>query len=181
MRPSPSPPPLTLSAGPTASEVRSRRPRSPSSSLSPLPSPSPSPSPLVRATAWLLSRLDAWSCKVFVDCDAGTEALLDLLARRCGRRAGQSTIVALFAEIDVRRNDHHVEPARRGDADDFVQFSCYIDLVPTGSVDREGYLAGVAALRAALREGGWPAVAACNFEDELRACGAVAGNDPGTG
>jgi hypothetical protein len=111
---------------------------------------------------------DALACKVFVDSTVGAPELLRAIEARFGPQVGVSTIAAPFAEIDVRRNEDCVERSRRAVADDFVYFRCYLDIVPSAAIDRDAYVSGVVELLAYLRGHDWPAVASCDFEDELQ-------------
>ena len=110
---------------------------------------------------------DALACKLFVDSTVGALELLRAIEARFGPQVGFSTIAAAFGEIDVRRNEDHVERSRRAVADDFVYFRCYLDIVPSAAIGRDAYVSGVAEVISFLRAQEWPTVASCDFEEEL--------------
>jgi len=97
-------------------------------------------------------------CKVFVRTDATAGAVLETLAR----------LLPGGVVIDVRRN-----AATEGDpGDDFVRWPVTID-VDAEEADHATVVDTVARILTALWETGQPAVAACDYEDELPWAGGI--------
>ena len=100
-------------------------------------------------------------CKVFVDADVSSTELIAM------------TTSVLFApkdefalEVDVLNNEDYDSNRRRQFPDGFIYFRYTLDLYMSGApVKRQAAL--VTRLMESLWDGGFPAVAACAFEDRL--------------
>jgi hypothetical protein len=105
-------------------------------------------------------------CKLFVDAKMPQSALVETLARAVQGRVEGNTIIGATFEIDVRRNeDSDLMQLEAPDA--FVYFPYFLDIEASPGQTRENQIALVAKLLEHLWAERFPAVAACDFEDEL--------------
>ncbi len=102
--------------------------------------------------------------KVFVSASLEREALTDLICQYSAKatRARFSEINTDELSLDVRRNDDY-DPLK----DSFINYRYYVDVNPFIGVDKNGFLKALSQLMIFLKRRGLPAVAACDWEDEL--------------
>lgn len=107
-------------------------------------------------------------CRVFVESTSGRTDLLLFLCETFGGMIEGRTLRTGDFEVDVAENDRGAEHG------DFLHFRFLLDVVPTASVARSRFVSSVARLLRGFWDERWPAVAACDFEDELPLRGGVA-------
>jgi hypothetical protein len=105
---------------------------------------------------------DELDCAIYVDAPDPPELFELLLGATGGARDG-STIEAPGAELYVDDNDEADAGRRSEFPDGFLFFSNRVEVYP----ETPTAVALVTALLEALWARGWPAVAACDYEDEL--------------
>jgi hypothetical protein len=107
-------------------------------------------------------------CKIFVDAEIEESQLVEIIRNLMGGSSWRlRTIYLPCCEIDVCKNDIY-DPAKRLDPNEgFLYYRYFLDVVPVGNVSRQDYTALVGQFIVRLREAGFKAVPACDFEEEL--------------
>jgi hypothetical protein len=107
-------------------------------------------------------------CVMYVR-DTSPEQAQDLLAQLLGAKVEGQTLYLPALSMDVRTNPD-VDPGVR---DDFVRWPVLIEAEAEDASSRNPMVEVVARMLEALWEAGNPAVAACDFEDELPWAGGI--------
>jgi hypothetical protein len=115
--------------------------------------------------------LNALDCKLYVETSATIEDLSGLVGRAlCGsvETLGRTkTIRTSGGEIEIRANEDR-QPARAGDfPDGFLFFRYVFEYYAHADTVRADRIKLIASLLDLLWQHGWPAVAACDYEDDL--------------
>jgi hypothetical protein len=105
-------------------------------------------------------------CKIFVDFDGSRDALVRIAAPAGARVGDGFSFESDELSVDVRRNEDF-DAGRRDEPEGFLHFRYYLDVDPVANVARMAYVRAVDQLLGRLWATGAPAVAACDFEDEL--------------
>ena len=105
--------------------------------------------------------LRAPDCKVYVDADLSDRELIGLTAPLLFAPDDEVTL-----EVEVLKNEEYDSNRRRQFPDGFVYFRYTLDLYMSGATTTRK-AAIVARLIRRLWEWGYPAVAACAYEDRL--------------
>ena len=114
-----------------------------------------------------LRALEDLYCKVFVDAPLDAQELARLISLRVGEALPWNTVRTDNLELEVRNNDDFLPAQKRKHRDDFVYYRLYLDIDPVSGTARDKYVNEVADLLQWLWGQAFPAVAACDFEDEL--------------
>jgi hypothetical protein len=112
-------------------------------------------------------------CEIFVDTILARSHLLRLLGELASGSINDSTISSDWAKIQVRRNPDRDEVRKNDKREGFLFYPYSVEVDPADFVTREQYVSGVAVLLDGLWKAGCPAVAACDFEDELPRGGGI--------
>ncbi|SRR6266496_571574 len=110
---------------------------------------------------------DKLDCVIYGDVSLDSKELAGRIADAVGGSVDGSTVTMDVAELDIRRSDDF-DPKRKADfPDGFLYFRHRIE-VYAGDSEQSGALVDlVGKLLKFLWAAGWPAVAACDFEERL--------------
>ena len=106
-------------------------------------------------------------CKVYIDANVGIESLVSTVAQILEGVEEMNTVILPRCEIDVRKNEEFNEVRRREFPDGFLYFRYYADIEAQLGQQRESQIELVSKLLKRLWSLGFPAIASCDFEDEL--------------
>lgn len=107
--------------------------------------------------------LDEVDCAIYVDAP-GLEPLMELLVELTGgRRERDWTVDAPGLHLYVDRNDEADDTLKTVPGDGFLHFAFEVEVY----AGERPAIALVSRMLEALWARGWPAVAACDYEDEL--------------
>jgi hypothetical protein len=119
-------------------------------------------------------------CKIYVETDLPPQKLgkrlAALLSGTVSDSPASSTVHTPLAELDIRKNSDADSLLARGFPDGFLFFSQVVEIYPAPKADRELRVALVAGILRHFWSQGFPAVAACDYEDNLPHRGGY--NDP---
>jgi hypothetical protein len=113
-----------------------------------------------------MTELNELECKIYVDADCTRTELAARLARLLSAPAEGTTITVECGEIDVQRNDEFDETGRIEFPDGFLSFRLLVELY-TGDLTNPGCAPTAGRILEYLWAEGFPAVAACDYEDRL--------------
>lgn len=103
-------------------------------------------------------------CKTFVK-GADTQTVMALLRGLLGGRVEHDSLMLPGLVIDVLPNPDVTYAS--GAADDFLRWPVMVEAEPDDPDDERAIVATMRRVLTALWDAGYPAVAACDFEDEL--------------
>lgn len=103
-------------------------------------------------------------CKIFVKAD-GIDSLKTVIATLFGGQFQRNSLLVGNLVVDVRSNSDAIGSADLGD--DFVRWPILVELDEEDRSGRREIVAAVDRILQALWHADHPAVAACDFEDEL--------------
>ena len=109
-------------------------------------------------------------CKVFVK-GGESDALMAMLATLLDGHFQRHSMFLRGFVVDVRRNPDAADAADPGD--DFVRWPVLVELEAEEEVGERALAEAAAEILRALWDAGYPAVAACDFEDELPWSGGI--------
>lgn len=102
-------------------------------------------------------------CKIFLQTNLDFAALFGMLNDRVGGKPHGRRISTTQMTIDLALNDDHDNAFPQNE----TRWKYYLDVSPLPRVNASDYKAAIRHLLLSLRSDGFPAVAACEFEDEL--------------
>jgi hypothetical protein len=111
---------------------------------------------------------DPLYCTVFIDSALPRGELLALVAQAVGGGLDGNVVVSPTVEIAIKRNGY-VDGPPPAPGSEFLAYRHYAEVERTQHVSRDAYVASIGRLLEDLWHRGIPAVAACDFEDELPA------------
>jgi hypothetical protein len=110
-------------------------------------------------------------CKIYVEADLAPEDLGGLLAALVGgtvsSAAGSRTVQSPIGEIDIRNNPDSDKVLAQQFPDGFLFFRYTLEFYPSATARREDRISLVERILRQLWSRGYPAVAACDYEDDL--------------
>jgi hypothetical protein len=110
-------------------------------------------------------------CKIFVEAEQSPEWLAELLAASFSESPADSpmgrTVQTHTGEIEVRRNKEADKDRARALPDGFLYFSYALELYPFSHTPHDDRVMLVASILNILWAQDLPAVATCDYEDEL--------------
>jgi hypothetical protein len=110
-------------------------------------------------------------CKIYVETDMAQEDLSGLLAALVGgtisSAAGSRTVETPIGEIDIRNNPGSDKLLAQQFPDGFLFFRYTLEIYPSPTARREDRISQVEGILRQLWSRGYPAVAACDYEDDL--------------
>jgi hypothetical protein len=116
-------------------------------------------------------QLNRLGCKIFFEADSAPKELARLLAEGATLEVSSgltsSVIRSGIGELELRRNEDRHESSARQFPDGFSYFPYVLELYPCPVVRHEDEVHYVAQLLDRLWSSGFPAVASCDYEDEL--------------
>jgi hypothetical protein len=116
-------------------------------------------------------------CKIFVetaiDPDGLAKMLAELLSGTVSGRPFARTVQTWCCEIEIRNNPDYDKKLADKFPDGFLSFRYLIEIYPTARADRNERIAVVASILQLLWSRGFPAIAACDYEEELPHKGGV--------
>ncbi|OXM43675.1 hypothetical protein [Amycolatopsis alba] len=104
-------------------------------------------------------------CKIFFR--AGTRAVVDLLTAPLGVHADRGLFALSDMDVEVLQNPD------RGLAEGFIGWPVFVEVVPGKDTENASVVGIVSRILTAAQSSGIPAVAACDYEDELPWLGKV--------
>jgi hypothetical protein len=104
-------------------------------------------------------------CKIYVLTESNQFQLAEFIGSQLGLDVDGKFINASEFEIEIRENDDF-DPRSFQDKD-FLFYPIYLEIEPKDNIGSSGYIHGIGKLLNILREKGFRAVAACDFEDLL--------------
>ena len=115
--------------------------------------------------------LDQLRCSIYVEAPLPVEALARCLAARIQAVNEPGPIYAVLrlptVEVEIRANEDASADSARGFPDGFVYFRYKLEVFVDPEANRGEHVPLVADVLRQCWENGWPAVAACGFEEEL--------------
>jgi len=106
-------------------------------------------------------------CKLFIETTLNINELCELVANAVGGEIKPfDTIDSLYLDIDVILNDEYDEKLKH-ESNGFLFYKYYLDIEPVEGTAYRDYVSQVKLLIGFLREKGFKAIPACDFEDEL--------------
>jgi hypothetical protein len=115
--------------------------------------------------------LNELSCRIFLDADPAQRGLAELLSGVATAEASPGTrspvIRSAKGELELRRNEDWDNVSARGFPDGFLHFRCVLEFYPRADVRHEAEVDYLARLLDRLWSSGVPAVASCDYENEL--------------
>lgn len=102
-------------------------------------------------------------CQLFVKFDGGIEKLIKLILEVTGGKLKLYSIDSAVLEIDVVENDEFVQGS-----EDFLYWKFYLEIEPKINEEQDMYVDSVCHLVLNFKKLGIAAVAACDFEDEIK-------------
>jgi hypothetical protein len=116
-------------------------------------------------------RLDELGCKVFLEAGLSQPDLVGLLSDGASAQVTRGPSSALvmndIGELELRRNDDGDAASAREYPDGFLHFRYVIEFYPRPTASREDQVDYIGRLLDRLWSSGLPAVASCDYEDEL--------------
>ena len=110
-------------------------------------------------------------CTIYVDTEMSIGDLAKLLADfQGGDWSGltlSKTVKVPGCEIEVRKNPDNDPNGRADFPDGFLFFPYVLEFYPDPGIGREDNVSRVGKILSLLWSKGWPALAACDYEDEL--------------
>ena len=107
-------------------------------------------------------------CKIFIDADMEYEKLFTMIKDYIrGEKEAISYISTDWSNISVQKNKEYDMNKYLLNPNDFLYWKYYLDMEPK-NVDEKIYIREIAGLLSGLREQGICAIAACDFENELK-------------
>ncbi|MCC6626276.1 MAG: hypothetical protein IT340_02620 [Chloroflexi bacterium] len=107
------------------------------------------------------------ACKLFVDGDLATRTHLSDLATHLGGTLQGAVITLPENELELRENEDFHPIDRRTFPDGYLHFRTYLEVDPVGAPSLDDQVRLVARILHYCWGKGWPAVAACDYEDRL--------------
>jgi hypothetical protein len=113
-------------------------------------------------------------CKIFL-CAAEPRSVMDLLAVLLGGDFQRGSLALPSAVVDVLRNPD------AGSAEDFIGWPTFVEIEADADADNASIVEVTSRIVIAMWGAGIPAVAACDYEDELPWRGGISRiSEPGT-
>jgi hypothetical protein len=107
-------------------------------------------------------------CKIYLDTALSKGDVIGLIQTALvGEVENRATIRTSSCVIDVEDNDDFSQAMRDDPVNGFLYFRYYLDIEPCKDASRGQYVEILSTLLYRLREKGYKAVPACDFEDEL--------------
>jgi hypothetical protein len=110
-------------------------------------------------------------CKIYLEAGVSQPDLLVLLSDGADAQIARGPSSALLknetGELELRRNEDGDEASAREYPDGFLHFRYVIEFYPRPGARREDQVNYIGRLLDRLWSSGFPAVAACDYEDEL--------------
>ena len=106
-------------------------------------------------------------CKLFVDVDTTAKDIADDIAQLLGGTVHMDSVETESGFVDVEDNDDFDEQVPCSSDDEFLYYRFYLDIDPSHNQGHKGAVALVSKLLEHFWSSGYPAVAACGYEDEL--------------
>lgn len=106
-------------------------------------------------------------CHLYVDANVSEEALATDLAKLLGARAEGESVSTKEGDLSVRRNKEFDAEMRKDPLDGFLYYHLHVDVEPAMEIGREKAVAFISNLLEHLWSRDYPAVAACDYEDDL--------------
>jgi hypothetical protein len=120
-------------------------------------------------------------CKIFVDGPSSTSDLVAMLSDALGGASDDNSVQGDGVELLVSESDD-VDAGRKADLDEgFLFFRFIAEVYFAANVEHGKRVTTVAQVLTALWDRGWPAVGACDYEDDLPKRGGVDGTAPWPG
>jgi hypothetical protein len=116
----------------------------------------------------MIAPSDPLYCTIFVDSALPRGELLALVAQAVSGGLDGNVVVSPTVEIAIKGNGYVDSPAP-APGSEFLAYRYYAEVEPAQRASREAYVASIGRLLERLWDRGIPAVAACDFEDELPA------------
>ena len=117
--------------------------------------------------------LNHLSCRIFCEADSRPKELAELLTARGGSsfRLSSGPVSSFIhneiGELEIRRNEDRNDVLAQQFPDGFLHFHYVLELYPRSTPRREDEVNYVARLLQTLWSSGFPAVASCDYENEL--------------
>jgi hypothetical protein len=116
-------------------------------------------------------QLSELSCKIFFEADPAQADLVELLAQvpnsKVSSGPASSIIKSPMGELELRRNDDRDKVSAQHFPDGFLHFQYVLEFYRRPEVKHDEEVGYVARLLDRLWSCGLPAVASCDYEDEL--------------
>jgi hypothetical protein len=116
--------------------------------------------------------LNELGCKIFVNAVSPPRELAELISKALSLENSTGPVSTVIrdevGEWELRRNEDRGTISERQFPDGFLHFPYVLEFYPRLGVKHEVEVDGVARLLEQLWAGGFPAVASCQYEDELR-------------
>jgi hypothetical protein len=106
-------------------------------------------------------------CKIYLEADSEPEDLAKLVAESLSSTSLCRTVKTPLGEVDLRMNAEADKVRSREFPDGFLFFRYILEVYPSPAAQREDRIALTATLLRLFWSQGWPAIAACDYEDEL--------------
>jgi hypothetical protein len=104
-------------------------------------------------------------CKIYVLAELDRFQLADFIGNQLNFDVDGKFVHTSEFEIEIRENEDF-DPRRVQD-EDFLFYPIYLEIEPKDNIGSSGYIHSIGKLLNILREKGFKAVAACDFEDLL--------------
>jgi hypothetical protein len=115
--------------------------------------------------------LSELGCRIYVEASSGPRELAEFLSQgetaEVSSRPVSLVIKSEIGELEIRRNEDHDTRAAREYPDGFLYFRYALEFYPRRGVSHEDQVKYVGTLLDRLWSSGFPAVASCDYEDEL--------------
>ena len=106
-------------------------------------------------------------CRLFLDTNASIEDVNELLRTYLNARIDKGSVISTFGSYDLMKNESYDTHAKSEFPDGFTFFPYTIEIEPEGEKDSKLYIEEIGNLLTKLWKNAIPAVAACDFENEL--------------
>ncbi len=106
-------------------------------------------------------------CHMYVESDGSRQELSEVIAQAINGTLENFTVVLPLIEVDIRKNKDFDEALRKEFPDGFLYFRYSLDIDASPGQTLENQIKMVADILEHLWSRGYPAVAACDYEDEL--------------
>ena len=106
-------------------------------------------------------------CRIYVDANCTLNELVSIIANSLSGLADMRTVQTPHSEIDVVDNDKFDEKRRRDFPGGFNYFRYSVEIYPLVGLPHIDRVALVADLLKYFWSQNWPAVAVCDYEQEL--------------
>lgn len=104
---------------------------------------------------------------MYVDAPISANELAEKISSFFGVLMPWNTVKSDKIELEVHDNEDFIKINKRKHYNDFVLYSLFVEIEPIPGIDNNNYIRAVSELLEWLWEQGYPAVAACDFENEL--------------